>query len=228
MKTIGVLGGFGPEATMVFERQVLQFARDLVPPKFNQGYPPMVTVHLRHPPVLLEDEAPPQHRPRIDPRVLDTAQRLGQWSDFLVIVANTPHLFVGEIAEAAGCEVLSMVDLVVEEIRARAADRVGLLGLGIPLAYVDRFEAEGIEYRTAPDPVIRQLDDAILRTLELSTTDIHRQAAHAAVGALRVEDADPIVLGCTEIPLLLSDDAGAPDLIDPGLLLAEAAVRKAI
>jgi aspartate racemase len=53
-------------------------------------------------------------------------------------------------------------------------------------------------------------------------------AACAAVDELRHRGVDGVVLGCTEIPLLLGDGADAPDLINPAQLLAEAAVRGAI
>ena len=48
MLTIGVLGGFGPQATTEFENRVHEEARLVLPPHFDRGYPPMVTVHLRH------------------------------------------------------------------------------------------------------------------------------------------------------------------------------------
>jgi aspartate/glutamate racemase len=53
-------------------------------------------------------------------------------------------------------------------------------------------------------------------------------AAHAAVQELRAKRVDGIILGCTEIPLLLRDDAEAQDLLNPAQFLAEAAVRAAI
>jgi aspartate racemase len=54
------------------------------------------------------------------------------------------------------------------------------------------------------------------------------QAARAAVDAVRAVSVEGVVLGCTEIPLLLGDEADAKDLVNPAALLAEAAVRLAI
>jgi aspartate/glutamate racemase len=45
---------------------------------------------------------------------------------------------------------------------------------------------------------------------------------------LRARAVDPVILGCTEIPLLLGDERDAPDLLNPAALLAEAAVRLSI
>jgi aspartate racemase len=227
VETIGILGGFGPEATTVFENRILTEARALVPPDKGFGYPPVVGVHLRHAPILLGDDGRARQPLQVDPRLLDAARRLGGWADFLVIVANTPHLFVEEIAAAAGRDVLSMIDVVVDELRDRPGP-VGLLGLGVPQTYTERFDREGIEFVAAPPEVRAPLDDAIFRTMELSVTETHRAAARTAVQNLRVAGARTIVLGCTEIPLLLGPEAEGPDLVDPGALLARAAVRRAI
>ena len=53
-------------------------------------------------------------------------------------------------------------------------------------------------------------------------------AARAAVATLRAAKVDGVVLGCTEIPLLLGRKGDGSDLISPAALLAEAAVRRAL
>ena len=60
MKTIGVLGGLGPQATMDFEARIHRVAQRLIPPNKNGGYPPMVVYYCRHPPVLLTEEGKPR------------------------------------------------------------------------------------------------------------------------------------------------------------------------
>ena len=135
MKTIGVLGGLGPQATMDFEARVHRVAQRLIPPSYNRGYPPMVVYYFRHAPGLLTDEDKPviPHRP--DPRLLEAAKWLGGLADFLVITANSAHLFRAEIEQAAGCKVLSMIDTTLDEVRRRKWKRVGVLGLVVdPLA----------------------------------------------------------------------------------------------
>ena len=50
MKTIGVLGGLGPQATMDFEARVHRVAQRLSRRSYNGGYPPMVVYYFRQPP----------------------------------------------------------------------------------------------------------------------------------------------------------------------------------
>jgi aspartate racemase len=228
MKTIGVLGGAGPQATMAFEAQVHEEARRVIPPHYNEGYPPMVTAYIRHAPVLVGEDGLPSNPLTLDPRLLDVARRLGSWADLLVITSNTPHMFLDEIAEAAGCEVLSIVDAVVEELRRRDATPIGLIGLGLPKVYTTRFEQERFDVVVAPAETRNRLDKAILRLMEGGESAEDRAAARAAVDSARAAGAAVTVLGCTEIPLLLGTEAGESDLIDPGRLLARIAVRRAV
>lgn len=228
MKAIGVLGGIGPQATMDFEQRVHRVARRLVPQRGNKGYPPMVTLYLRHGPVLLNERETPSEPLTIDPRLLEAAAKLGAITDFLVIPSNTPHFFLDEISEAAGGPVLSIVDATVEELRRRGVSRVGLCGLGVPKVYAERLEAEGFEVAVAPEGTRAALDAAIIRLMEGATDQADREAAAEVVEALRERDVEASILGCTEIPLLLGEAADAADLVNPGQLLAEAAVRHAI
>jgi aspartate racemase len=227
MKTIGILGGIGPQATMDFEQRIHSVARQLIPPKMNQGYPPMVTMFLRHPPILVKDGA--QVEPlTLDPRVLDAARKLGEWADLLVIPSNTPHLFLDEVSQAAGCEIVSIVEVTMAELERRGAQRAGLIGLGIPQIYAERFAGAKLEMTTAPEELRSRLDAAILRVMEGTTTPEDPDCAREPVRYLRDTGVPVIVLGCTEIPLLLGEDANAGDLVNPAQLLAQAVVRRAI
>lgn len=227
MRTIGILGGIGPQATMDFEARIHRVAQELLPAKYNEGYPPVVSVYLRHAPVLVKDGRPSDPL-TLDPRMLDAARRLGAWADLIAIPSNTPHMFLDELGAAAGCEILSIIDATVEELRRRDEQPVGLIGLGIPRVYVERFEREGLEIVTAPEKQRERLDAAILRLMEGRETDEHRLAARMAIEAVRKAGAGVTVLGCTEIPLLAGAAAEAPDLVNPSELLARAAVEAAI
>ena len=227
MKTIGVLGGLGPQATMDFEARIHRVAQRLIPPNKNGGYPPMVVYYYRHPPVLLTEQDKPQLPFRPDPRLLEAAKRLGGLADFLVITSNTPHLFQAEIEQAAGCAVLSMVDTTLGEVRRRKWKRVGVLGLGDPVFYTRPLGQLGIACETLAPESRASLDKAILQLME-GRDNAESAAAREAVAALRARGVDGVILGCTELPLLLRESADVADLIHPAQLLAEATVRAAL
>src|SRR5690349_9338199 len=128
MKTIGILGGIGPQATMDFEARLHCLAQQRIPQHVNTGYPPLVVFYFRQTPVLMPaDGSMPTSLPPIEPTLLDAARRLGAWADFLVITANGIHAYQDEIEQASGRKVVSMVDATLEEVRRRQLKRLGIV-----------------------------------------------------------------------------------------------------
>src|SRR5262245_53237827 len=228
MKTIGILGGMGPQATMDFEMRVHRVAQRLIPPHFNGGYPPMVVFYCRHAPILVTDTGMPQRPLRLNPRMLEAAKRLGGLADFVVVPCNGAHLFQAEIEQAAGRKVLSMIEATLDEVRRRRWQRVGVLGLGDPVVYTEPMRRLGIAWETADAERRAALDGAVFRLIEGRDDAESAAAARAAVADLRARRVDGVILGCTEVPLLLREAAEAVDLINPAELLAEAAVKAAL
>jgi aspartate racemase len=225
MKTIGVLGGVGPQATIDFEVRLHRISQNLIPPNGNSGYPPMVVYYYRHPPFLLQEDSSPRLPFQPDPRLLEAAKLLGSVADFLVITANAPHLFLEQIEQAARRKVLSMVEATLAAVNQRQWRKVGVVGFGNPLVYTDPLERLNIACETIDTDLRAQLDGAIRKVME-GRNDLESSAiAQTAIKTLRARKVDGLILGCTEIPLLLQESANEPDLLNPVQLLAEAAVR---
>jgi aspartate racemase len=227
VKTMGVLGGIGPQATMDFEARVHRVAQRLVPPSRNAGYPPMVVHYLRPAPILLTDEGEPQAPLRLDPRLLEASRRLGSLADFLVITSNGVHLFQSEIGQAAGCRVLSMIEATLKEVQRRRWKRVGVLTLGEPLIYTHPLAQLGIAGETIGGKPQAALVGAIFQVMEGRDDAASVAIVRSAVATLGSRGVDGIILGCTEIPFLIAEADDDPSLINPVQLLAEAAVKVA-
>ena len=225
MKTMGVLGGISPQATMDFEARVHRLSQQLVPQDRNHGYPPMVVWYHRRLPVRVDDDGRPLEPREVDPQLVEAGAWLGPHVDFLVIPCNAAHVGVQAIAAASGRPVLSMIDVVLEAIAQRGWGSAGVLGFaGAPAIYLDPLRARGLRCETLDAARQAPLDAAILRLMEGRERESERAAAHEAVETVRARAVDGVVLGCTEIPLLLGDEADAKDLLNPAALLAEAAV----
>ena len=93
MKTIGIIGGLGPQATMDLEMRIHKVAQQLIPPAQNSGYPPMIVQYYRHAPILLTALNQPVVPWQPDPRLLEVAKQLGSITDFLLIPSNGIHMF---------------------------------------------------------------------------------------------------------------------------------------
>ncbi|MDQ6693692.1 MAG: amino acid racemase [Chloroflexota bacterium] len=228
MKTIGVIGGMGPQATIDFEALVHTVSQRLIPQWRNTGYPPMLVYYHRYFPLMLDEQGRVVVPSQPEPHLLEKLVEFGKMVDFIVIPANAPHMFLGVIKATSGCRVLSMIDVTLEEVRRRGWRSVGVAGFGRPAVYLEPLEREGMSTETLPaetDGLRDRLDRAILDLMEGRSGAHGRKAAVDAVHWLRSRRVDGVILGCTEIPLLLGNNAHAPDLINPAYLLAEAAVK---
>ncbi len=228
MKTIGVLGGIGPQATMDFEQRLHQAAQRLIPRRGNSGYPPLVVYYHRRPPVLVDEEGRSILPLVPDPQLLDGARKLGQIADFLVITSNGAHMLQPAIEAAAGRPVLSMIEATVAEVVRRGWRHVGVLSLFGPHVYNQPLDEAGIRWESIDSELQTPLDCAIMQVMDGSNDTASTVHARRAVATLRSRGVDGIILGCTEIPILLQADLGDADLLNPGAVLAEAAVRHAM
>ena len=229
MQRIGVLGGISPQATMEFETQVHRVCQRLIAQDWNRGYPRMVVWYHRDLPIRVDADGRPTVPREIDPGLLEGAAWLGKAADFLVIPCNSAHVGVRQIAAAAGCPVLSMIDVTLDEVARRGWRRVGALGFGgAPAVYVERLSDRGVRSVSIDVGLQQRLDGAIRALMEGRDGVAEHEIALEAVDLVRGHGVDGVVLGCTEIPLLLGRKGEASDLVSPAALLAEAAVRRAL
>jgi aspartate racemase len=229
MKKIGVLGGLGPQATMDFEARLHRVARQLNPAPGNSSAPPMLVYYHRAPPFQVQADGQPVFPIQADPLLLDAAARLGAWADFLVITSNSPHMAAPAIEQAAGCPLLSIIELTLAEVARRQPQCVGVFGFGPVRVYLEPLAARNIPHITIDAALQAEVDAGVRALWEDRAGPPPYEAVARAVAALRAAGADLIILGCTELPLLLGPEADtAPDLLNPAQLLAAAAVRRAL
>ena len=228
VKTIGVIGGMGPQATVDLEMRIHKVAQQVLAPAQNGGYPPMVVEYYRHPPIMMSENGQPVFPLQIDPRLLAVAKNLGTMADFLVLPTNGVHRFQNEIENASGRTLLSMIEATTEEVKKRKWKKVGVLGLMTMEIYTRRLTEMGIAFETVNDELQKKIDKTIFGVMEGRDDENDRAIILEAIRELRSKKVDGIIPGCTEIPLLLGKDMDAVDLINPAQLLAEAAVQYAL
>jgi aspartate/glutamate racemase len=228
MKAVGVLGGLGPQATMLFESLVHAAAQRSIPQSVHTGYPPMIVSYFRGVPFVANADGTPEMPLRPSSHFLAAAADLGRSADFLVVTSNFLHVFQAEIELAAGREMLSMIDLALEQVTQRGWKRVGVLGFRDPFVYTEPLRAAGVVTETVAGEQRTQLDAAIQEVMEGRAEAGSVHAAESALQELRRRGVDGTILGCTEIPILLDHPAADSDLIDPLPLLAAATVEHSL
>jgi aspartate racemase len=140
--------------------------------------------------------------------VLDAAFRLKKASaDFLIICANTMNQYVDAIEKETGLPVIHIADATAEEIKKKSFSKIGLLGTRFTMEmdfYKNRFSQFGIESIVPANPEREFIHSAIMDELlkEIFKKETKNRFLNI-IDDLKSNGAEGIVLGCTEIPLLI-------------------------
>lgn len=153
-------------------------------------------------------------------------------ADFLVCPDNTIHIALPRIREGSPLPWLHIGEVVAEEARRQGRRRVGITGTRYTMEgpmYPAVLSAAGLEHR-APGPQARtDLNRIIFEELVHGRfTPASLARFQAAIQDLKDEGCDAVVLGCTEIPLLVTAETSPLPILDSTRLLARAAVDHAL
>ncbi len=226
-KRIGLLGGVSPESTVAYYRYL---TRTYTERYGDYGYPEVLIYSVSF--QAYADWSKQDRWDLIAEGLSEAGRKLaGAGADFLIITANTMHLVFDEVQARVPVPVLSLLDAVVEAIGAREFQTVGLLGTRFTMEkafYRQALNRHGIEV-LVPDAEERDYVNGVIygELVAGQLRDESRQAFVRIIHGLRDRGAEGVVLGCTEIPLLVDEaDAGLP-LFDTTAIHAEAALEYA-
>jgi aspartate racemase len=165
--------------------------------------------------------------------MLSSAGKLARaGADFLICPDNTIHQAFDLVEHRSPRPWLHIAREVAKEAQGRHYRRLGVLGTRYLMegpVYPDALKKFGIEYRT-PGPEQRERIDRIIFDELVNGEFLPRSLAYyvEVIRALKDEGCDAVVLGCTEIPLLVTPESSPLPTLDSTRLLAKAAVRKAL
>ena len=153
-------------------------------------------------------------------------------ADFLICPDNTIHQAFELVAPRSPLPWLHIADVVASEAQARGFQRVGLTGtrwLVDSAVYPDMLAARGIACVRPGENERGDIDRIIMEELVPGVIKPESiQRFQAIIGGLREQGCEAVVLGCTEIPLIIGDANSPLPTLDSTRLLARAALRKAL
>lgn len=227
-KKIGILGGMSPESTIEYYQYITRTYTE----RFGDyGYPEIIIHSVSFQPYV---DWPNAGRWDLVAQGLRNAARglEAAGADFILIATNTMHIVFDEVQAGVNVPMLSLLDVVGEVIVARGMQTVGLLGTRFTMEksfYQDALARQGITVVT-PNATGRDYVNKVIYN-ELVAGQIleeSRQDFVEIMAELVARGAEGVILGCTEIPLLVSEaDAGVP-LLDTTTIHAEAALNYAL
>jgi aspartate racemase len=228
MKKIGILGGMSPESTTLYYEHI---TRTYTVRFGNYGYPEILIYSVN-----FQKYVDWQHSGQWQEAARDMAEALdrlhGAGADFGLIATNTMHIVFEEVQRAVHMPLLSIVQATAEAILAAGFRSVGLLGTIFTMS--ERFFRDGLERSgitaLVPEPDSQQrMNEVIYR--ELCRGEIKPESRRLfldIIGGLRAQGAQGIVLGCTEIPLLVEPQHCDLPLFNTSLLHAAKALDFAL
>jgi aspartate racemase len=229
MKTIGLIGGMSWESSAEYYRIINRAVRDRLG-GVHSARSLMVSVDFGEIEKL-------QHAGdwlALTARMIDAAQSLERGgADFILICTNTMHLMADDVAARVAIPLLHIADPTARKIGEAGIKRVGLLGTAFTMEqdfYKGRLaEQFGLQV-LVPDAADRAtVHDIIYKELVAGRVLPASRAAYRAVIARLVDrGAAAIILGCTEIMLLVTAEDSAVPLFDTTTLHALAAVDLAL
>ena len=229
MKTIGLIGGMSWESTLPYYRQVNETV------KHHLGGLHSARVALVS----------------VDFHDIETLQRAGDWdaagalladaarslqaagADFLVLCTNTMHKVAPAIEAAVGIPLLHIADPTAAAIKAAGHTKIGLLGTRFTMEqafYKERLrELHGLDV-IVPEPAERDIVHRVIYE-ELclgKLVDASRDQYLRIIAALIERGAQAVILGCTEISLLVGQRDAAVPLFDTTAIHARGAAELAL
>lgn len=226
-KVVGILGGMGPEATV-----------DLMSSIIKATHAEHEEDHLR----IIVDNNPkmPSRQDAIIhgtespvPAMVETAKNLqNAGADFVIIGANTAHYFYDEVSAQVDIPFLHIIDETIKEIQNVLPNvkKVGVLATNAAVQahlYDKSCDKFGVEIIPASDTMQNQIHDAIFDFKYNSLSPKNIQWATEVAEYLIKEGAEALIMGCTEIPLILREVAFGVPVVDPNEIIAKVAVAYA-
>lgn len=165
--------------------------------------------------------------------MLQSARKLaGAGADFLICPDNTIHQAFGHVAPKSPKPWLHIADEVAAEAVRRGFRRIGITGTGWLVdsdVYPSKLSAAGLEWmrplKDERDEMARIIMDELVRGVFKPQAVAFFQKT---MSRMKADGCDAVVLGCTEIPLIMSDANSPLPTLDSTRLLARAALRRAV
>ena len=228
MKKIGILGGMSPESTTLYYEHI---TRTYTARFGDYGYPEILIYSVN-----FQKFVDWQHNGQWQEAAQAMAEALERLhvagADFGLIATNTMHIVFDEVQRAVQMPLVSIIQATADSIVAAGIQSIGLLGTKFTMTepfFRDGLERSGIKALVPEVGDQQRLNDVIYQ--ELCRGEIRpssRELFLEIIEGLRGRGAEGIVLGCTEIPLLVEPKDCTLPLFNTALLHAAKALEFAL
>lgn len=229
MKRIGIIGGLGPEATIEYYKIITEEYRRRSP---DHSYPVIIIHSMNLSEIVAMAEA--NDWPRVAEWLVEGVGVLvAAGADFALISANTPHIVYDEVRERVDIPMVSIVEETLLAAERKGLGRLALLGTKFTMQgtfYQDVFERGGIELFVPGPEEQSYIHEKLLEEIGLGhIVEKTRLRLLSIIEEMKERHAiDGVILGCTELPLILTHDEFGLPFLNTTRIHAESAVDRSL
>ena len=226
MKTVGVIGGLGPETTS-------EFYLDLVFTSYKKSKKSRPAIIMSSVPLPYEIEEDlimnNKGSERYIPFLVNEAIRLEKaGADFIVMPCNSLHVFISNIRDAVKVPVLSIVEETVKFLKINGFNKVGIVSTSATIKnrlYENAFHKNGIDYVTPDDFQQAKMGKFILNLVRGQQKNKDREELIEIINDFENKGVDCVALACTDLQLLIPKHPKLK-IFDTMKILADATVNE--
>jgi aspartate racemase len=229
MKTIGLIGGLSWESSIEYYRIINETVKETLGGLHSAKS--IMSSFDFHEIETLQHQGEWDKAAELMIAAAQSLERAG--ADFIIICSNTMHRMADEVQRAIKIPLLHIADATAEKIVAQGIKKVGLLATGFTMEqefYKGRLTQKyGLEVLVPPKDERQVIHDVIYNELCLGIVKPEsREAYRKSIETLVANGAEAIILGCTEIMLLVKPEDSSVPQFDTTAIHAKSAVEYAI
>ena len=226
MKTVGIIGGLGPETTSEFYLDLVFSCQ-----KKDRTHRPSVVIASVPLPYQIEEDAISKNIgiERILPFLINEAKRLEKSGvDFIVMPCNSLHVFIKEIRSSVKIPVLSIIEETVKFLKTNKFKKVGIVSTSATIQnklYENAFEKNNIGYVTPNGFQQAKMGKIIHNLVTGQQNNKDREELIKIIGNFEDKKVDCVILACTDLQLLIPKHNNLK-IFDTMKIFADATVEK--
>lgn len=215
MKKLGLVGGMGPESTIPYYHDIVYGVQE----KSGKELFPNLTIESVNVFDVLALCKEEKYEELVEYLLAAIDNLVKSGADFVAISANTPHIVFDRLKEKVQVPMVSIIEATRDEAVRQKKKRLGLLGTVFTMKgefYKKPFWESGIEIITPTEEEMVFVNEKITSELEKGIVKEETLAAFQNViqRMAKENSIEAIILGCTELPLLLNDEVSPVPCLD--------------
>lgn len=215
MKKLGLVGGIGPESTIPYYHDIVYGVKERV----GKNFFPNITIESINVFEVLRLCKEQNYEELVNYLSLAINNLSAAGAEFATLTGNTPHVVFEELKARSPIQLVSIIDATADEAKQKGFKRLGLIGTEVTMKgdfFKRPFFATGIDIIVPDAAKMDYINEKIANELEVAIVrqETQKEFLRIIEKMQQEENAQAIILGCTELPLLFKNISAHIILLD--------------